>query len=486
MRSALALLLPAIGVVLVSSDAHALPNAPDAFCVRYPDVPACAGTRPACTFCHTTPPARNVFGAELSSSLAAGAPRPLEARAFVDGLGPALAAIEAGDADGDGSSNLDEIRAGTLPGDPTSVPRAGRCPTPEERIGYDPCGQDARFALRRVMISFCGTSPTLETYRALASAPDPLAYVDATLRSCLHSENWRARDGVVWNVANRKIKPQRSIKAGDEAGDVPVGDYFDDYNLFVYTQIDDHDARDLWTARYHVGRRDGTVTSYTPYTRSDQEEIDQRGFLVAQKVPIDRRAGMLTTQWFLLSNTMFTAVPRTTAAQAYRAYLGYDIAKTEGLFAIDGEPVDYDGKGVRAPECAGCHATLDPLAYPFAFYSGLGGEEGGAARGGSYVPDRPSRFVYLNGPDMAKLPESGAVLGKPVADLRAWAATAASSDAFAKATVLDYWKLLLGGPPTPAQQREFDELARAFAPTHDYRVERMLGALVRTEAYLVP
>lgn len=36
---------------------------------------------------------------------------------------------------------------------------------------------------------------------------------------------------------------------------------------------------------------------------------------------------MLTTRWFLAKNTMVTPIPRTTAAQAYRAYLGYDIAK---------------------------------------------------------------------------------------------------------------------------------------------------------------
>jgi len=74
---------------------------------------------------------------------------------------------------------------------------------------------------------------------------------------------------------------------------------------------------------------------------------------------------MLTTRWFLAKNTMLTPVPRTTAAQAYRAYLGYDIAKLEGLQPVAGEPVDYDRKRVTAEQCAVCHSTLDPLSYPF-------------------------------------------------------------------------------------------------------------------------
>ena len=68
---------------------------------------------------------------------------------------------------------------------------------------------------------------------------------------------------------------------------------------------------------------------------------------------------------------MFTSIPRTSAAQAYRAYLGYDISKMEGLQAVVDEPVDYDAKGVEAPDCAVCHRTLDPLTYPFSRYDGL-------------------------------------------------------------------------------------------------------------------
>ena len=82
---------------------------------------------------------------------------------------------------------------------------------------------------------------------------------------------------------------------------------------------------------------------------------------------------MITTAWFFVINTMFTAVPRTTAAQAYRSYLGYDIARSEGLIEPPaGTPlIDYDQKGVTEEECAVCHRTLDPLSYAFTRYKGL-------------------------------------------------------------------------------------------------------------------
>jgi hypothetical protein len=76
-------------------------------------------------------------------------------------------------------------------------------------------------------------------------------------------------------------------------------------------------------------------------------------------VPVERRAGMLTSYWFLVFNDMFTALPRTAAAQSYRAYLGYEIAQQQALFPVNDEPVDYDLKGVTQAECA--HPSWKPV-----------------------------------------------------------------------------------------------------------------------------
>ena len=86
------------------------------------------------------------------------------------------------------------------------------------------------------------------------------------------------------------------------------------------------------------------------------------------------------------------------------------------------------------------------------------------------------------------MPEAGYLFGEPVADLRAWAQKAANSDAFAQATVRDYWILFVGHEPSAGEDEEFETLWRAFRDPeqHNYQVAKMLHALIRTEAYSVP
>ena len=188
---------------------------------------------------------------------------------------------------------------------------------------------------------------------------------------------------------------------------------------------------------------------------------------------------MLTTQWFLGLNTMFSAMPRTTAAQAYRAYLGADISAGEGLRPVDGEPTDVDNKGVDAAGCAGCHSTLDPLTYPFSRYNGFFAF--------NYAAERMNGFTRTDGPRVNQTPEHGILLGKPVKDLLEWGQVAANSDPFAKKVVLDYWKLLIGREPDvqAADQTEYAHLWRGLKSkeAYDYRVEKMLHALILTNAY---
>ncbi|MEI8281871.1 MAG: DUF2231 domain-containing protein, partial [Armatimonadota bacterium] len=67
-----------------------------------------------CITCHTAPPERNAFGKEVFVALEKAKTGELTAEI--------LKSVETGDADNDGVSNGDEIKAGTLPGDPTSKP----------------------------------------------------------------------------------------------------------------------------------------------------------------------------------------------------------------------------------------------------------------------------------------------------------------------------------------------------------------------------
>lgn len=445
-------------IITLALGAHARPVAPSILCDTYEGAPACEGGVPDCTFCHTIPPSRNVFGAMISEVLLPDVERPLDDDDFTGSLAGALQAVETKDADGDGATNLAEITGGSLPADGASRPRAA----------CEDCGYDWGLAFKRTMLDFCGRSPSWDEWSAYGALDTDAqqAALHETLDGCLDSQWWVGQDGVLWTLAHTKVRPIQAVKDGENSGPIPLGDYDDDYRLFVFTQTDDRDARQVLLADHHVVY--DALVGYVAVPNRPR-----------QRVQTERRAGLLTTRWNLLTRNMFTSIPRTAAAHAYRAYLGLDIARLEGLYPIEGAPQDYDQKGVAAPTCAGCHSTLDPLTYPFALYRGL-------ERGESYYdPERLDDFAF-EGPRMSEVPEAGHLFGEPVANLVEWAQVAANSDAFAKATVTDYWKLLVGHDPLPGESGEFNALWRDFRGDHDYRVERMLHALVETEAYGAP
>ena len=478
-----------LATMFLASAASAKPAAQTAFCETYPDVPACTPGFVQCTTCHSVAPARNAFGAQLEEQLAPGAARPLSDQAFLDALPGALSAVEGLDADGDTYTNLQEFVAGSDPSDATESPASDNaCSTIDYRpSGLDVCAFDPVYVYKKVMLDFCGEAPSYAQMKAFEQNPTVDA-LHSTLDTCLKSEFWLAKDGVLWNMANAKIRPIQAVKSGEGEGPIPLADYEDDYNYFVYVTSGDRDARDLLTGDYFVAREDGDTTVYTPWQRSPIQNYQVRGYGQAQAVARPSRAGMITHRWFLMSNTMFTGIPRTTAAQAYRAYLGFDISKLEGISDVPGEPKDYDNKGVDRPECAVCHATLDPLTYPFSRYEGIGG---GGALGQNYVPysynpGRMDRFVGVDGASVADTPQAGVLFGEPVANLTEWANVGANSEPFAQALVGDFWKVLLGEPPRASELEQFENVWRRFMEEHEYRVEPMLHDLMLTEAYGVP
>lgn len=490
-RAAAAAALPtalALGALVLTSapTGEAQPPAPQTFCEVYPEAPACAGGAPPCETCHQTPPALNDYGAQVADALLPGMARPLSAADFTTGLPLALAAVEGLDADDDGWANLEEVLAGSSPADRSDQPKDVDC-VDDDQDGWQLCGYDLDYAYKKVMLDFCGHSPSwlqrAEFSQRAGARPRAL---HAALDACLDSEHWRGIEGRVWNLANSKIGPQIAVKSGNPVGPIPLADYDDDYAYFVWTQTDDRDARLVLTGQTFAQARmiDGR-TVYEEWDRTPDEDYALRGLDRYQAVEKDRRAGLLTHRWFIMSNTMFTSIPRTTAAQAYRAFLGYDIAKLEGLWPVAGEPADYDSKGVGAEACASCHATLDPLTYPFSRYEGIGGG-GPYSTPYSYAPNRLRTFTDEDGERVKDTPEAGVLFGEPVADLREWAQVAANSEAFRRATVRDYWRLLLGESPRPSEEAEFSALVDAFGEKHAYSVERMLHDLIDTEAYGAP
>ncbi len=221
------------------------------------------------------PAGEECLRAQIDEKLAPGAPRPLSDDEFVKNLPAALKAVEDADADGDAFSNIVEIMAGTQTADASSIPRQLACGEDDKARAaggkWNVCEYDAAYAYKKVHLDFCGRSPTrAETaaFASLASRDDKIAQIGAALDKCLDSTYCLlGQDGVVWNIANAKIRPAHAVKSGENAGPVPLGDYDDDYNLFTWANSDDHDVRDL-LAQYFVKR-----TSQDPgQARADQRE----------------------------------------------------------------------------------------------------------------------------------------------------------------------------------------------------------------------
>src|SRR5687768_17461514 len=131
--------------------ARAKPVAPPEFCRIYPETALCASGAAPCTTCHTTPPARNAYGVQVEGALLPGTPRPLSDELYLSELPTALSAAESLDADNDGTSNVEELRAGTLHVDATSVP-SGMVGCDSERALasaqlWNTCDYDPAYAL---------------------------------------------------------------------------------------------------------------------------------------------------------------------------------------------------------------------------------------------------------------------------------------------------------------------------------------------------
>jgi hypothetical protein len=443
-----------------ADSAAARPSAPRVLCESYPGAADCEGRVASCSTCHTStwPVSWNAFGSALLESVA-------DAEDFESELGAALAALGPEDADGDGISNEQELGMGTNPGDGQSAwPYCSAALTQEDdapvRSGYD----FAR-ALTRLSILYCGHSPSYDELGALARGTpgEKYASVHAALSRCLDSAFWR--DAGLARLADPRIRPVSAVGYDSELG-IVIGDYGWDYRLWSYVLTGDRDARDLLRADYHVAQRDdGTlkrVEGVIAATASNGPE----------PLEPEHRAGMITTQWFFAVNTMFSPLPRTSAAQAYRAYLGLDLSRQEGIVEVAGEPRDLDRKGVREAECAACHSTLDPLSYAFASYEGIDFIRGT----GTFNPDRPRERI-----DDWDDPQA-VLLGQPVDDLVEWARVAADSDAFARNLATLFFRHALERTPSVGERAAFEALWRGL-PADGYSANRLIHRLVDLDAF---
>jgi hypothetical protein len=451
--------------LLVAPEALAKPVAPSILCATVEGAADCAGHLVACSLCHlsTAPPAWNAYGQQLIEHLGAGA--------FEDELPNALRQTLSLDADGDGALNADELQVGTDPGDPNDV--WGYCVQPApEAAALPPADYDFVAAFRRVYATICGRSATYEEVARVRELADRAARYDAVhaaATSCLDSAHWR--DEALARLADAKIRPI-SVLGPEHPYGVSLGDYDWDYRLYAYAMTGDRDVRDLLVATYHVRRApDGTLERVEGAIAAAPSPVFIMGAQGGQPLAPERRAGLLTTQWFITSNTLFSALPRITAAQAYRAFLGNDIAHTQGLQPTPSEPLDVDDKGVGAAACAVCHSTLDPISYVFSYYNGIG-----SGPPGEFDESRPAKLM----PKWSN--NESWLLGKQVRSLIEWAAVAAESDEFKRATALDLFRQLYGRPPGPGERPPF-EAAWKSLPADGWSANRLVHRLIDMKAF---
>lgn len=484
-----------LGVLAISLGVRAEPEAPRIFCASYPETARCMGTVPDCGLCHTStsPAAWNAYGLDVKAALSGPG-------SFAERLPAALIAVEASDSDGDGFSNRDELELASSPGDPGSLPTVavdepGSLPdNPDYAIGR----YDVRYAYRRASVLYCGQSPSYEELSSLAELAEAQAraLMHERIEACLGGEYWLG-EGLV-RLADDRIRPITNLGQDSRvtltlpiqslAGDIKLrsvmGDYRYDYRLWVHALSAGRDARDLLLAQYFV-QEDGTLTEDT--IANPMADATAGGQLLEKPY----RAGMITTMWFMTRNTMFTDLPRTTAAAAYRSYLGMDISKMQGLMPVAGEPDDVDDKGVAAARCAVCHSTLDPLAYAFAPYNGFAFNPAvvlellllGQLHGdfGTYDAGRPAARM----PRWSQAEQQPVLLGQPVADLRAWAELAAQSDEFARNLASMFFAHALGREPEGSELVELAELWQAL-PEDGYSANKLIHRLIDSTAFGVP
>jgi hypothetical protein len=482
---------------LLATPAIARPAGPTLFCDSYPDSPTCTGQMPTCKLCHTlTGPAPefNDYGNAVFDLLLT-ANHDFTDNSFIALAPQAVLDAETHlttDHDGDGISTAEEIALGTNPGNLLDFFVALPAPLGEPNPDFNVSGYDLNVAYQRMTVAFCGRSLSYDEKQAFAALTGDAAREAAlhdALDACIRSDFWR--NEALPQLADDRIKPIPRFEQWTwdfrlwryanlpacEAGDTACGDTLP------------RSARDLLTADYHVRERvEGQLVQDTgapgaPVSCDVNEECafdevcqNQQCAVLGGFQPLQdptKRAGMVTTTWFHFFFTMFSTMPRTTAAQAYRAYLGVDFAKQQGLIHNPDEPADVDNKGVAQPTCFECHMHLDGATYPFAYYRGI--EAGGA---GTFEQDRPERLgLWGAGED-----RQGFFFDQPVDDLVDWAQTAAASDFFKRNHTLTFFRYAVGREPRPDEADEFEALWRSM-DTDSYETPALLHRLIDTQAF---
>lgn len=446
--------------VFLSTTSLAAPSFVGEFCNANSESATCKAGPIECSYCHMSPPALNDYGQDFKESLEAQPGYdPTSREQF---FGAAMIVVSGLDSDGDGFSNEEELELITSPS--VADQPTGTNPPPGNAFK-----RSDELLFLRVSAAICGKKASFQQIQKFKQSANKASALNQHIDQCLQSDFWLKQ--ALKRLADPKIRPLKSIGID---GTIVLADYNWDYNLFVHALSEERDARELLLADYHVDGSGKKVTGpigfqLIPRVGQIGGEGPEIVIGTGQPLQANKRAGMLTTQWFLMSNTMFSEMPRVTAAQAYRAYLGKDISLSEGLHPVVGEPQDPD---VTAPSCAACHSTLDPLSYPFTRYQGIVTDIGVLTnRAGTYDPNR------------SNYPETGELNGNEFKDLRAFAEWAANSEGFEKTMTSMFWEYFYSEQPKTPEQTALFEKARIAFKSKNYSANALIKTLVLSDLF---
>lgn len=231
------------------------PTGPTVFFANYPDAPACAGRVVNCDPCHDqSPPWLNQQGMALGNSSGADPTSALEQYDYDRCLPATLAMVSSEDSDRDRLTNLEELERETMPGDQSSVFLGDAPPTGAPSPGFDLGRYDPRFVLSRLIVTYCGFSPSCEDTQALAAQADKASSLRPQREECTASD-WSRREAL-YRIADPKFRPEHATGL---YGDFILADCSWGYQLFSFVILGSGNAREPLTATYRVDASERVV-----------------------------------------------------------------------------------------------------------------------------------------------------------------------------------------------------------------------------------
>lgn len=215
----------------------------------------------------------------------------------------------------------------------------------------------------------------------------------------------------------------------------------------------------------------------------DFSQADADGFVAVQLDPNGPRAGILTFSAFLTMNAHETQTSPTTRGKYIRErVLCQEV--TPPPADVDTEITPPDNGELQTlresleehrenPQCAGCHAFIDPPGFLFEHFDSIG----------AYRTEQPALGQYAaDGGQLFPIDSSGDLDGEPLADADDLARVLADDERVGKCMVKQLFRHSLGRIDEDGEAPALDELDGHFAAS-GYDFQQMLVTLITHESF---